>query len=526
MKKFFPIISLILVLSLFGSALAQVAYSKPVFTSYTVANLNATQSASVIVTYYDANGVAQPWQISRTVQGGGSVTIQQSADDPTLASGRYSAVVSADQPIAAVVNQQLGDLNSRTSVAPFSSYSGSSEGATTVILPEVMYNWFGYYTEVYIQNAGSTAAANVKITYTPTAIGTCTTGAALADDPVVTGSATLAQYATLEVSQFAKTALGAPSVAGCTAFAGRFLGMAKIISDQPVVVVVNQIVQNKLFTSNGFTSSGADLIVPAYMRNWYGYYAAITLANPGGTEASVDLTYTPSPGSNPLTPISVNHKVPAGKSINIYDGSSANASQSDLIGAYPWNPAQSATKQTYKFFGSIKIHSDQPILAKVNQEAELVAGNQAGAYNVPLTTEATTLVSVPLIQSDFYGYYTSLTIMTSDGGEATLEITYTSDNDFSTKKGLSKTYAVSTVNGFVNRYEGSSCNLANNQCDIFHDTFWDGTGTTTGRFLGSAVIKVISGSPIVAFVNSESNTAPEASTRNSMYTFNAFNLVP
>lgn len=526
MRKFFPIISVILILILVGSAVAQIVYSDPVFTSYTVANLNPVGSAGIIVTYYDANGVAQPWQIQRTVQGGGSVTIQQAVDDPDLLAGRYSAVVSSDQPIAAVVNQQLGTLGSRTSIAPFSSYSGSSAGATKVIIPEVLYNWFNYYTEFYIQNTGGASSTNVKITYTPTSIGACTTGAALVDDPVVTVGTPLAQYASIQVSQFAKPALGAPSVAGCTAFTGRFMGMAVITADQPIVVVVNQVTQNKLFTSNGFTASGTNLVVPAYLRNWYGYYASLTLANAGPSEASVQLVYTPSPGSSPSAVITTTHTVPSMKSINIYDGSTANASQSDLVTAYPYNPAFAANKQPLKFFGSIKLTSTQPILAKVNQESEAVSGNKAGAYNVPLTTDGTNQISVPLIQSDFYGYYTSLTIMTVDGEEATVEITYTSDNDFSTKKGVSKTYTLTTTNGFLNRYEGSSCNLGANQCDLFHDIFWDGSGTTTGRFIGSASIKVISGSNIVAYVNSESNTAPYAGTRDTMYTFNAFNLIP
>lgn len=512
MKKLFPILSLIVAVLMVVTAFAQVSYSDPAFTSYQVVNLSQTEDADITVTYYDENGDPATYSpFFPGVDPNGSVTVQQSLESD-LPSGQYSAVISSNQPIAAIANQQLGVAGSGTSIAPFSSYSGSSEGSTEVTLPVVMHNWFGYYTEVYIQNAGTADATNIQIEYAPTSVGSCVTGDSGQSDSITD----LPQYATTMVSQLDNTDLGAPSASGCSAFTDRFLGGATITADQPVVVVVNQYVQDKLFTYNGFTAAGTDLVAPAYMRNWFGYYASLTIANPDpDTDAEVTVTYTPdaslAPAVNPTAPVTGDWTVPAGETITIYDGPSATSAQSDLVAVYD--------QPTERFFGSVTIASDIPVVAMVNQEATLSLGNQAGSYNAFTTEEGSMMISVPLIQSDFYGYYTSLTIMTVDGGDAEIEITYTSDGVYSSVKNHSETYS-HTVEGFLNRYEGPSASAT--QSDLLDDPAWQ--SGSEGKFIGSAVIEVTSGSAIVAFVNSESSTAPNAATRDSMYTYNAFNL--
>lgn len=257
------------------------------------------------------------------------------------------------------------------------------------------------------------------------------------------------------------------------------------------------------------------MILPAYLRNWFNYYASLTIANPGGSDADVTVQYIPDSGDPLVTPtqqINANHTVPAGESITIYDGPTGS---SDISGSYQYGTNQ-------RFFGSVKVisNNDVPVVAMVNQEATEAAGNQAGAYNSMAAASGSQRISVPLIQSDFFGYYTSLTIASVDGSNPQVRITYTSDNEFSSVQGQTRQYTHTLSNGFLNRYEGAGVEAA--RSDILSDPAWESGGTR--RFIGSATIEVISGSNIVAFVNSESNTAPQAGTRDSMYTFNAFNL--
>jgi hypothetical protein len=285
--------------------------------------------------------------------------VVQFSDDPNLADGKYSAVVSADQPIAAIVNQQLNPAGSSSwsPKAPFSTYSGQSEGASQITLPAVMYNWYGYYTEISIMNVGSGAATDVDIVYIPGEMdvgsGPETSGASGVTDL----NNTIAQYATLTVSQQSESALGAPS----GSFAGRFLGSAVITSDQPIIAVVNQHNSGdyKLMTYNGFTSGSQAIYAPSYMRGYFGYYTTLLVANPSDTStANVEITSTPDTSQtyynemasgSTIGPVTVSYAIGPQKALTRYDGPGATDGQSDL---------DDSPREFVKFFGSVKVTSD------------------------------------------------------------------------------------------------------------------------------------------------------------------------
>jgi len=467
-----------------------------------------TSDATIVVDYYRPDGTVAT-SAQRTFAGvkpGGSVTVLQ-ATESTLGPGVYSAVISADQPIAAVANQQT-DPGTGNSQPPFSSYSGAGEGSTSLILPAVMHNWYGYYTEFFIQNVGGADATNVDIEYLPTTYAGCLAGRPGQSDL----NLTVKQYAGLNVSQLSKTNLGAIGLTGsCVGYNGRFIGAAKITADQPLVVVANEHAQGKLFTYNAQSDGATSVLLPAYMRNYYGYYAALVIANPGTIDATVAVTFTNGGLANSPVGKGVvrgDYMVPGGESITIYDGPTGNDTALAAAGYTYGSP--------YSFFGTARIESTQPVVAMVNQEAVDSSGAQAGTYNGMAAAAGSTKVSVPLIQSAYYGYYTSLTVMTVDGGEATVKITYTSDDTYSAVKGQSRSYTYTTVDGFLNRYEGPTATA--DQSDILDDAAWK--VSADGKFIGSAVIEVVSGSDIVAFVNSEK----KVSGIDSMYTYNAFNL--
>jgi hypothetical protein len=508
--RFIVVMAAIVALVMSSVASAQISYERSTFTSYQVVNLGSNDTTVTATYYNDEGGVERT--VDLPVDGDGGVATVLLALDDQLGAGQFSATLSASEPLAAVVNQQLGEAGSNVSTAPFSSYTAVTGGEESVTIPVIMHNWFGYHTQLFIQNVSGSDTANVNIEYRPTTFDGCVAGATGQSESVPGG---LNSLASKSVSQLNANFLGAPSAGGCEAYAGRFLGGAEISSDVDIAVVVNQYVQDKLFTYNGFTSveAGTDLILPAYMRNWFNYYASLTIANPGDSAANVTVRYIPDSGDPLVTPtqqINANHTIPAGESITIYDGPTGD---SDISSAYQYGTNQ-------RFFGSVNVESNVPVVAMVNQEATSAAGNQAGAYNSMAAASGSQRISVPLIQSDFFGYYTSLTIASVDGSNPQVRITYTSDNEFSSVQGESRNYTHTLSNGFLNRYEGAGVEAA--RSDILSDPAWESGGTR--RFIGSAVVEVVSGSNIVAFVNSESNTAPQAGTRDSMYTFNAFNL--
>jgi hypothetical protein len=499
------VLGIVLSLILIATTFAQ--YSNPWYSVYQVQNLG-TSAAQISVNYYDENGamVSSATKSFSNVAAGGSVTVVQFTDDPNL-NGRYSAVISSDQPIAAVANLQTAPAGSSYSPQPpFASYSGEGEGATSVVLPTVMYNWYGYYTEFYAMNVGSGTASNVDITYYPGTMGGSATGASGITDL----NNTIVQYQSSLFSQENLTALGAPS----GTYAGRFLGSAVITSDQPIVIVVNQHAPSryKLMTYNGFGGSGSLAVaVPNYLRGHYGYYSTLSIANPSTTTtANVTITYkadstysTPNPGAT----VVANHTIAPGKALVRHDGPTATDDQSDL----------DDTTAFTRFFGSVMITSDIPIVAMVNTEALESAQAQGGTFNAVPTSAATTKISVPIIMADYYGYYTSLTIQNVSGSAGTVTITYTSDGAYSSVKNYSKAYPHSiAANGSINVYEGHSGGISIG--DINTDSVW--VSGSYRRFLGSAVITA--NVPIVAFVNEEL----DVNTRDSMYTYNAFNVTP
>lgn len=484
-------------------------------TAYNVVN-TGNAPANITIDYYNSSGqvVAGASKTFTDVEAGGSrLVIQRLTDplkgDPNLPSGRYSAVVSSSQPVAAIVNQELYPSGSTNPEPPFSSYSAEAAGAKSVFLPAVMHNYFNYYTEIFIMNVG-TGPASVTLKYTPGTTNGIVTGTAYTAPAI-----NIPQYASQMVSQQNMTNLAAPSGRGI--FTGRFLGSVEVTSNQDVVVVVNQHnpAQFKLMSYNGFTGSATRFAAPVAMRGYYGYYTAISVANKASTPACVRMTYTPSGTENRVVsgsvgPVVVNHVLQPGQSLLRYDGPDASNAQSDLDD----NPNYT------RFYGSVLIESitnatcstAAPIAVLVNVEAVSTGDSQAGSYNgIPTAGASNTLVA-PVILADYYGYYTNLVVQNTTGNAGTCTVEYTSAPG-SARLGKKSYQHTLPANGAFTVYEGRKG--GQEVGDINSDAFWRVSGKR--EFIGAATITCTQ--PVVSFVNEERDILQ----KDSMYTFNAFN---
>lgn len=490
MKKLVAI-TIILLLTLTLVPLASAQYTYPWYTSYMIQNLDTSGQASVIVAYYDSNGNRITGaDKSLTIPAGGQVTVVQYTDDPSL-SGRYSAVISSDRPVAVIVNQQTAPpgFSYMNSTPPFASYTGFESGSNQIILPEIMYNWFGYYTEFFVQNVGS-SQANVQVTYYP----------GLAGASGVVQTASIAPYASHHFSQKNMASLGAPS----GTYAGRFIGSAVISSTQPVVAVVNEHNEaaKKLFTYNSFSGGSTDLVAPSILRGHFGWYTSLSIANPSLAQtATVTITYYADtvyslPSNLRGTTVVKTFTIGPGKALTRYDGTGASPTM---------DPSLSDLTSFTRFFGTARIQSDIPVVAKVNQESD---GGNAEAYNCIDATTASRKVVVPLIQAKFYGFYTSLTVQNLSDSPGTITITYTSDGTYSSPTNTSFTVTRSIpARGQYNSWEGGLTTTG----DVYN------SGIFT-RFNGSAIIE--SDVPIVAIVNEEK----KGSGADYGYSFNVINV--
>jgi len=506
MKKFRSALTLAALLTLVLTSTVSAQYSGYAWsTAYQVVNMGDA-ATYINIDYYDTSGnvVSAAHKSYTGVLPGSSRLVVQFTDDPNLPSGRYSAVISAGQPIAAIANQQLvpSGASNYSPAPPFSTYSGQSEGAASITLPAVMYNWYGYYTEFYIMNVGTASATNVDISYIPGTMMGATTGAS----GVTNNDNTIAQYASLQVSQESLTTLGAPS--GWPA--GRFLGSAVITSDQPIIAVVNQhnVTDHKLMTYNGFAGGATDIAAPVHMRGYFGYYSTMLIANPSTTAtAHVNITYTPTGAYNEVSsgtigPVTVAYDIAPQTALTRYDGPGASDDQSDLDDSPVFT----------RFYGSVRISSDIDVVVQVNVEAVATGDDQAGSYNGIPIADATQDIVVPVILADFYGYYTTLVVQNATGTAGSCDVTYTSDDTYSAVPGHSATYTHALpASGTFTVYEGRKGAPSG---DINLDpTNW---GAST-RFLGAAAIHCTVNA--MAIVNEES----DVSLRDSMYTFNTFN---
>jgi hypothetical protein len=521
MKKLNWIVSIVVLLSMLLAAVGYAQYADPWYTAYQVVNMG-DGPAVIVVDYYDSSGVKQTTaqKTFNNVPANGSILVLQFSDDPNLGTGRYSAVITADQPIAAVANQQLNPTGaaSYTPIPPFSSYSGQGSGGSQVTLPAVMHNWYGYYTEIFIMNVGDGAASDVDITYIPGELDGETTGATGQTDL----NNSIAKYASLQKSQETQTALGAP--AGNT-HVGRFLGSAIITADKPIIAVVNQHNPgaSKLMTYNGFTGGAQTIYAPSYMRGYNNYYTTLLVANPSDTAtAHVEITYTPDtsdPGYNEaeagstVGTVVVSHDIAPQTALTRYDGPPATDEQSDL-------DDHDVTGHAFvKFYGSVKVTSDIDVMVMVNVEARKKrpdgspAPGQAGSYNGIANTEASDVIVAPVILSSYYKYYTTLLVQNTTGTAGSCDVTYTSDGVSSSVKNHSETYThVLPANGSFTVYEGEPGGVTSG--DINTDPAWMSAGKR--RFIGSAIIDCTQ--PVVAFVNEEKGVPG----LDSMYTMNTF----
>jgi hypothetical protein len=153
MKKVVMILVLVVALAAVGLVAAQGLPGSGWQSGQQIQNLGGGD-AKVVFTAYDPNGAAFQCGAERTVPSGGSTTFLTDQHCPVPAGFIGSAVVSADQPIAAITN-----VNNRGTGAAAGQYQGTygADVANTISFPLVKNNHFGRTTTFYVQNASNSS---------------------------------------------------------------------------------------------------------------------------------------------------------------------------------------------------------------------------------------------------------------------------------------------------------------------------------------------------------------------------------
>jgi hypothetical protein len=360
--------------------------------------------ANIIFTAYGQDGTSYDCGSSSSVAVGASVNFLTSAC-PVSAGFLGSAVVSADQEIAAIVN-----VTNRTVGKAAGQYKGTdgASTATTVNFPIVKHNFFGRTTAFYMQNAGTTAV-NIQADFTTTSGSYSHTYTNVPANAMVVVSPADASVPSGD--------LGSLTVTSTNALAGSSLEYEH-----------GATVGNNLQASRGFTAAdeGTTVFCPLYRKNHTArsFSTGAQVQNVSGAAASVDFTFTYAGGSYADT-----QTVQPGESYTFFSGS---------IAAIP-NGA----------LGSVKVESDQNVVVVVSDRGFGVNPSPLTAYACFSVDNATTDVTIPLYKEYLGGNSSGLQIQ-NVGNAATTNVTVTYAPDpsfFPTKSPVTFSYNTAVAAG-------------------------------------------------------------------------------
>ena len=416
---------------------------------FQVQNLES-EAATVSLEFYKQDGtlaVTPPPQY--TIAGSSSKTFFPINDAPAGFNG--SLVISSDKDIRAVSNLVGSGPGNY-----FAATNGFQAGSMSVSLPLVMCNNSGFNTFFSVQNAGS-ADASITINYVPGSNGTAQSEPAT----IKPGAAKTFDQTT------GSTTVNCATLADGT---GKFIGSAKITSNQPVVAALMQLNTGSfkvLMGYGGFNQGSPTVALPLVMANNSGLYTGIQVQNVGASATNVTVDYSANTAG-------VNN--PVDETFALAPGASKTIIQN---GAPPGNGSVNNWGTVGKYIGGALITNSgsQPLVAIANQV--LPSPALGSAYEGFDPTTATTKVSAPLIMANNSTYYTGIQVQNVGGSTANVTIKYgpntagafaPADEVFTLAAGASKTIIQngsvpgngSTVNNWgANKYIGSATITAN-----------------------------------------------------------------
>jgi hypothetical protein len=339
----------------------------PFNTAFRVQNLETAQ-ASCTIDFYDSSGVSQLTYGPETVYGGDSLYVY--VPDTALGDGEYSAVVSCDKQVAAVVN--FSDIDSGA------SHSGIASGdvAPTFYAPGIYNNFYNYYSNLYVQNASSGPVDITVSIYAP-------------------GSST--PVATQTESSVPANASRSFEQEGLAGLSSGVAYSAKVEATGAVAAIANiyggagTAVDNQLYSYNPVASGSTVAYAPVIMNAFYGYNTALVIQNMGTGDTDYTVTYG--------TGDTQTGTIAAGASETLYTPASG-------------IPAGTLT-------GAKVESSSEDIVVLVNESTDK---NRAASY-IGFTGGSMT-VNAPIVMRRYYEYNTSITCQNLGTASTVMSISY------------------------------------------------------------------------------------------------------
>jgi hypothetical protein len=246
------------------------------FSSSIVVQNAGTSSANVTINYKNSAGATVASE-TRTIPHDASVTVDQTSTTGLADGFVGAAVVSSDQPVAAIfLISAAGQL---------SSARGFKGGAPVLYLPVIYHQYFNFNTNVLVQNVG-TAATTVKIEYY-----NASNGSKLGEEtstPIAAGSS----YTFFQFDTGRGNAVPRPGFNGAA--------VVRSLDGGSVVAVANvqETRQNYLEAYNGFPAASATTKVScaSILKNYFNYNTSLTVQNADSVATNLTLSFINSAG--------------------------------------------------------------------------------------------------------------------------------------------------------------------------------------------------------------------------------------
>lgn len=376
--------------------------------SINLQNISSSPASQVTIDFYSGNdgAVAESFSLSGAPlqalqQANGFASIYVPNGVSNLASGQYSAVVSSDVELQAIVNTGSTDTDpNRWTLFAYEGF-GSADTSQTLYFSGLYKSFFGFESEVVIQNAGSTATTPTMKFYNNE------TGAQIGSD-ISLGTIQPNESRTYPMQDSLFSAL--PS--GDTGIFG-----AIVEADQPIAGIAN-IWRPDSGTAgtasySAFTSGATTLYVPSLTQKYYGFGSALTVQNiDSSTAAQVEVEY--SNGVVQTATIEPN----AARAFIQGDADDKQPGVGDL----PDGEAGDAGS----FSATVTSTNGVDIVALVSfsttWDYSPAGTNYFASYSVP--QEAASSLNVPIVMQNYYGYFSNVTIQNTSGTSSEVTLTY------------------------------------------------------------------------------------------------------
>ena len=357
----------------------------------TVANLSG-DTATVMITFYNPDGSVALDFSGGTIAGNGAKTWYLPSAISGLPSGFLgSAVVLADQPVAATVNTQLP---SGTNPMRVGTSTGVGEPAELVYVTQLMKAYGGWNSYCAVQNAGSTAFDVTAQFYN--------------------ASGSLVDTDTVAIPAFASHIFdqSVDGELGSGMYSAKFTGDA----DHPLGVVCNfynsgtGASTSQFHSYNGISQGGDVLYVPRVVKDYYNYQSGLRVQNVGTDPLSVTVTYA----FGTSTYLQTSPTIGPGQAWGPYLGDSSQLP---------------ATMAGVSGSGSAVIAINSPaagkaIIATVNEDNRVNPAGRGVTYEAALASEASGTLIFPQVTSEYYGYSSGIQIAKVAAGPSSCTACY------------------------------------------------------------------------------------------------------